>query len=50
MSNCFNENKNDNLVTVKDILSESKIFIIPKYQRDFAWGVNEEDSREFNDL
>ena len=50
MSNCFNENKNDNLVTVKDILSESKVFIIPKYQRGFAWGVNEEGSREFNDL
>lgn len=50
MNNCFDKNENDNLVTVEDILSASKVFIIPKYQRGFAWGVNEEGSREFNDL
>lgn len=50
MCNCFDDNENNNLVTIDDILSGSKVFIIPKYQRGFAWGVNEETSREFNDL
>lgn len=50
MNKCFDKNENDNLVTIEDILSASKVFIIPKYQRGFAWGVNEEGSREFNDL